>query len=84
MLLVSQDFIASDFIAANELPPLLAAAEKRNTVILLVLISPCTWEALSKYQTVNPPSKTLVEMNTAQREKVWIKVVESITAAVNR
>ncbi len=84
VLLVSQDFIASNFIAANELPPLLEAAEKRKTVILLVLISPCTWEALSKYQTINPPSKTLVEMNRAQREKVWVKVVESITAAVNR
>ena len=84
VLLVSQDFIASDFIAANELPPILAAAEKRKTVILLVLISPCTWEALSKYQIVNSPSKTLVGMNRAQREKVWVKVVESITAALNK
>lgn len=85
VLLVSQDFIASDFIAADELPALLDAAEKGKTVLLIVLISPSTWDkALSKYQTVNPPSKTLVEMDRAQREKVWLKVMESITAAMNR
>jgi putative peptidoglycan binding protein/TIR domain-containing protein len=84
VLLLSQDFIASDFIVANELPPLLAAAKQRRTVILLVLISPCSWEALSKYQTVHPPSKTMVEMNRAQREKVWLEVAKRITSAINK
>lgn len=85
VLLLSQDFIASDFIRTNELPPLLSAAKKRRTVLLMVLISPCTWEdALSKYQTINPPSKPLSKMDRTSREQVWKDLSELITSAMNR
>jgi peptidoglycan hydrolase-like protein with peptidoglycan-binding domain len=40
VLLISADFIASEFIANNELPPLLETAEKEKIVILPVNISP--------------------------------------------
>ena len=36
ILLISADFLASDFIADNELPPLLAAAESQGAIILPV------------------------------------------------
>lgn len=85
VLLLSQDFIASDFIRTNELPPLLSAAKKRRTVLLMVLISPCTWEdALSKYQTINPPSKPMSKMDRTSREQVWKDLSELITSAMNR
>jgi TIR domain len=56
VLLISADFIASDFIAEDELPPLLAAAEKDGLKILSLILSPSRYEkieSLSKYQSVN-------------------------------
>ena len=38
VLLISADFLASDFIVNDELPPLLAAAKKEDTVILPVIV----------------------------------------------
>jgi len=85
VLLLSQDFIASEFIRTNELPPLLSAAKKRRMVLLMVLISPCTWEdTLSKYQTINPPSKPMSKMDRTNREQVWKDLSELITSAMNR
>jgi hypothetical protein len=84
VLLLSADFCASDFIAKDELPPLLAAAEKGKTAILCVVVSPCDPGPLASYQLVNPPSKTLAEMTPPKRERVWLKLVESVTTALNR
>src|SRR5262245_58562499 len=40
VLLISADFIASDFIAKDELPPLLAAAKNDGIRILSLILSP--------------------------------------------
>ena len=57
ILLISADFYASDFIANNELPPLLETAQsERGLVILGVHINYSDFEnddVLSEYQTVN-------------------------------
>jgi hypothetical protein len=44
VLLVSDNFLDSDFIANEELPFLLAEAAKKKVTILWVLITPCLWE----------------------------------------
>src|SRR6266699_6964941 len=41
ILLISADYLASDFIAQNELPPLLLAARQKGTVILSIILKPC-------------------------------------------
>jgi hypothetical protein len=74
VLLVTADFLASDFISTNELPPLLRAAEKRGTLILPVIIKPCRFEqteGLSQFQAVNSPSKPLVAVRSARREEMF-------------
>lgn len=83
ILLISAYFMASEFIAENELPPLLEAAEHDGAVILPVIISPCVMGNLAAFQAVNSPSKPLVDLSRGDRDRVWVKLVEAITAALN-
>jgi hypothetical protein len=79
-LLISADFMASEFIINQELPPLLATAEKDGATILPVIISPCSFErtALAQFQSVNSPSKPLLGMSKVKQEGVWQQVVVRI------
>ena len=81
ILLVSADFLASKFIAENELPPLLAAAKAGGTRILPIILSPCGFNdtELAVYQTLNSPSVSLAGMNFHQRESLWAKAAEIIS-----
>ncbi|MGA2465645.1 MAG: peptidoglycan-binding protein [Thermodesulfobacteriota bacterium] len=83
ILLISAYFMASEFIMKYELPPLLTKAKGQGLVILPVIVSPCRLDSLSQFQAVNPPSKTLVEMERGARDRVWLKVVERITEVMN-
>lgn len=81
VLLVSADFLASDFISANELPPLLKAAEKSGTAILPVILGPSWFEKtedLSKFQTVNSPSRPLISLSRSEQESIFVKVAETV------
>ncbi len=81
VLLVSADFLASEFISSNELPPLLAGADKEGAIILPVLVSPSRFErtkGLSQFQAVNPPSKTLMQMEPFEQESLFDKVADTI------
>jgi hypothetical protein len=80
VLLVSADFLASQFIAEDELPPLLKVAETRGTVILSVILSPCGFDfsPLSQFQAANDPSKPLTKLNSHQKEELWNKVAKII------
>lgn len=47
ILLISADFLASDFVAEKELPPLLAAAQDEGAIIIPVILKPCAFEDLN-------------------------------------
>lgn len=81
VLLISADFLASDFIVDNELPPLLAAAEDRGTKILPVILKPCRFardENLSRFQAINKPSSPLLTLDEIAQEQVWDNVAQEI------
>lgn len=83
VLLVSADFMASEFIANHELPRLLTAAAKDGVKILPVSVSPCHAGELGELQWINPPSRPLVKLDRGDREQVWFELVEAITSALN-
>lgn len=85
VLLISADFLASDFISTNELPPLLRAAEERGTLILSVIIKPCRFEqteGLSRFQAMNSPAKPLVSVRSARREELFWNLSRVIEEAL--
>jgi hypothetical protein len=85
VLLVSADFLASEFISANELPPLLEAAAAEGAVILPVLVSPSRFKktlSLSRFQPVNLPSEPLIGMSRAESEATLVKVTDAIEEAI--
>jgi hypothetical protein len=81
VLLISADFLASDYIADHELPPLLEAAERGGAVILPVILSPCLFQEtpeLSRFQAVNDPARPLVDLPPGEQEQVFLKVARTI------
>lgn len=78
ILLISTDFLGSDFIANEELPPLLEAAQREGAVILQLILKPCLFDQfddLSQYQTLNPPSKPLSSMDKNERDELFVNMV---------
>ncbi|HLG66135.1 MAG TPA: toll/interleukin-1 receptor domain-containing protein [Ktedonosporobacter sp.] len=78
VLLISADFLASDFIVKYELPMLMKAAQQERLTILCVIVRPCLFEdtALAQFQPVNAPSQPLSAMSRSKRDAVWMRVAE--------
>mgnify|MGYP002730506644 FL=1 len=80
ILLVSTDFLASDFIQNNELPPILHKAASANTKIMSILIKPSMFldSDLAEFQAVNDTQKTLSDMSETEQEKTYLKLMSEI------
>lgn len=80
VLLISADFVASDFITQDELPPLLKAAENEGAVILPVYIglADLTGTGLADFQGVNDPRTPLKEIARNKRERVFFDLSQRI------
>lgn len=78
ILLLSADFLASDFISSDELPPLLKAAEEEGAVILIVILKPCLFEEfpeLNQYQAMNSPTKPVVKLDNVEQQELYVNLV---------
>jgi len=83
VFLISADFLASDFILNDELPPLLEKAATGGTQILSVIVGHCMYtrlEHLSRYQAVNPPTRPLTAMPGHEAEETLFRVAEAIAS----
>jgi hypothetical protein len=81
LLLVSADFLASDFVTRRELPPLFRAAKEKGLRILWVPLRPSLWKhipEIEQYQAVIPPGRTLAEMAEVEQERAFVQIAELI------
>jgi hypothetical protein len=87
VLLISADFLASDFIADDELPPLLSAATNEGLVVLSIILSPSRFArtpSLSQFQAVNDPDRPLLNLERGQQEDIWVKLTADIEETLAR
>ena len=81
ILLVSADFLASDFIRDRELPLLVQEADVDGCRILPLVVGPCLYREtpeLARYQSVNPPDQPLSAMGQAAAEQEMVNLARSV------
>lgn len=85
VLLISKDFLASDFISEVELPALLQATRNQDIKILHVFLNPCRvkqMKFLDDLQAVNSPDRTLSDMTEAEQDRIFVHIADQIHAAL--
>jgi class 3 adenylate cyclase len=85
VLLVSPYFLQSEFVAASELPPLLASAKDKGLKILWVPLSASSFDEteIGRFQAAAAidPRRPLDTMTEGEQNQAWVAVCKEIKAA---
>ena len=84
VLLVSRDFLASDFIYREELPVILNAAKSGEIRLLWVYLSPALYEEtpIKGYQAAYDPTRPLASLTTVEQDDALKRIAIGIKTAV--
>lgn len=82
VLLVSQYFLASDFIDKDELPPILEAARTRGLTVYWIAVKSSSFEntPLERYHALGNPREPLNSLTEAKREDEMVKMCAQIAS----
>jgi len=80
VLLVSPDFLASDFISAREIPRLLKAAKDEGLKILWLAVRSSAYQntEIERYQSLNDPLRPLALFSSATRDTALVEISRRI------
>ncbi len=86
VLLVSADFLDSDFIVEEELPPLFRAADEEGVTILWVYLSPCHYgeTPIAEYQATHSLAQSLLELSFPKQQRALLEISSQIKEAFDR
>ena len=84
LLLVSSDFLASEFVTNSELPQLLMAAEEEGLRILWVPLRPSLVRRtpIDVYQALLDPGRPLARMDPVEQEEALVEIALAIEKAL--
>jgi|GEM_PF-1384865 len=85
VLLVSPNFLASDFIVENELPPLLNAAKEEGLTIIWVPLRFGLYEEteIAQYQAAHSPNQPISSLSQSEQDKALVDICKKIKLATN-
>ncbi len=81
ILLVSTDFLASDFIRTGELPFLLKAAKNDGATILPLILKRCRYakhKKLSEFKAINDPTNPLSKLTENEQDEILVNMADRI------
>ena len=83
ILVVTANFMASDFISASELPPIAKRARDEGVVVFPVVFGHCLFEEdpyLRDFQLFNDPERPLSRMDSSEADAILVKLAKSINS----
>lgn len=86
ILLVSTNFLSSEFILKKELPLILKATKKPGLTIVNVILETCAFDLteLKTFQTLNNPKYPLEELKPSDRKRVLVSLTTDLLTLVGK
>ncbi len=86
LLLVSPDYLASEWIETTELPRLLKRSEEGEARVYPIILRPCMWAhtQLAYIQVIPRGGKSYNELSELDRDRAWVELIEVLEAELHR